>query len=211
MKRIPFPDSPYAQTFADGAAAQRYVSRHAKHARKMGLRLARELAAGGFSGGRLLDAGGAAGTGALALAGALAEADVVVLDECEALLEIGRAAAERARLGGRVSFVRGDVQAMPFDDGTFDAVVSVDVLHVVAEPVAMLDECERVLAADGRLLLRNIRRSWLGRLDGVFKTAYTTAEVKALLRRCRLRPWTVRAGWMYLSVRAGPPVRAGRR
>lgn len=68
--------------------------------------------------------------------------------------------------GDRVAYIRGDGAALPFADGTFDAVASIGVLHVMESPVAALEEMTRVLAPGGRLVLgalcgrRKRRRLW---------------------------------------------------
>jgi SAM-dependent methyltransferase len=69
---------------------------------------------------RVLDVG--AGTGNAAIAAALAGADVVALDPVAELVDVGREES-RAR-GADVAWVLGDAQALPQDDGEFDAVLS---------------------------------------------------------------------------------------
>jgi SAM-dependent methyltransferase len=69
---------------------------------------------------RVLDVG--AGTGNVAIAAALAGAEVVALDPVAELLEVGREEA-RAR-GVDVTWMVGDAQALPQGDGEFDAVLS---------------------------------------------------------------------------------------
>jgi ubiquinone/menaquinone biosynthesis C-methylase UbiE len=76
---------------------------------------------------------------------------------------------------------------MPFRDACFDVVVSVNTLHVIDDPVAMLDEIERVLAPDGILLISDIKRSWLSLFKPALKMAYTPAEVEQFLEHSRLR------------------------
>ena len=53
--------------------------------------------------------------------------------------------------------------------------------------VRMLDELERVLKPGGYLFVADIRRSWVGLLDKVFKSALTLDEAKALFRKSKLR------------------------
>lgn len=57
-----------------------------------------------------------------------------------------------------VHFVRGDAQHLPYEDGSFDAVVSVGTLPYVPEPVTMLQEARRVVGADGRLFVVGPKR-----------------------------------------------------
>lgn len=80
---------------------------------------------------------------------------------------------------------------MPFENESFDAVISLNVLHVVDDPIAMLNEIERVLAPDGIAFISDIRRSWLGLLMPILKTAYSPGEVAQLLQRSRLRHSTL--------------------
>jgi len=55
------------------------------------------------------------------------------------------------RLGSRVS--RADAQALPVPAASLDAAYLVWVLHLVADPRAVVAECARVLRPDGRLLV----------------------------------------------------------
>src|SRR5918998_5347294 len=70
---------------------------------------------------RVLDV--AAGNGNATLAAARRWADVMSTDYVEALLERGRAKAEAERLP--VTFQQADAEDLPFDDGSFDVVLSV--------------------------------------------------------------------------------------
>ena len=79
------------------------------------------------------------------------------------------------------------MQKIPYDDDSFDALINLQMLHIVENPVAMLDEMERVLAPDGVLFMADIRRSWVGLFDKVFKSALTVEEASALVRRSNLR------------------------
>lgn len=62
------------------------------------------------------------------------------------------------RLGRDAEVVRAPAEALPFDDGTFDTVVSTLVLCTVPEPRAALAEVNRVLRPGGALLfLEHVR------------------------------------------------------
>ncbi|KPN18714.1 class I SAM-dependent methyltransferase [Arthrobacter sp. Edens01] len=64
----------------------------------------------------------AAGTGNASIPAALAGADIVALDLTPELLEAGRAIA--GSQGIDLEWVEGDAEDLPFDNGTFDAVIS---------------------------------------------------------------------------------------
>jgi SAM-dependent methyltransferase len=94
---------------------------------------------------RLLDAGCGAG-GASALAAGRG-ARVNGLDAAEALLAIARARVPDG------DFRQGDLEALPYTDGTFDTVIAADVLPYVADPLVALGELRRVCAPWGHVVL----------------------------------------------------------
>lgn len=61
--------------------------------------------------------------------------------------------ARRLNEGVGVSYTVADAQRLPFDDGTFDLVVTVDVIEHVPDSRAMAHEVARVLKPGGRALL----------------------------------------------------------
>src|SRR2546425_1281879 len=60
-------------------------------------------------------------------------------------------AAVARRRGGQVRIVRGDATALPFRDGSFNACVSQEAFLHVADKLAALAGCHRVLVPGGRL------------------------------------------------------------
>jgi len=52
-----------------------------------------------------------------------------------------------------VAYVRGDARALPFRDGSFDAVCCFAALYLIEEPMRALEEIVRVLAPGGRVAL----------------------------------------------------------
>lgn len=95
-------------------------------------------------GDRVLDA--CCGTGDLAVAAARGDAGVVVgLDFSERMLEMAR------RKEPAIEWVRGDVLALPFDDGSFDAATVGFGVRNVDDLEAGLRELRRVLRPGGRL------------------------------------------------------------
>jgi SAM-dependent methyltransferase len=92
--------------------------------------------------GRVLDVG--CGTGYLGLG--LRQAGVVrelhAVDISPGMLE--RAADTAAKSGIEATFVRAGADALPYPDGSFDAVITRGVLHHLHDPVAALSEWRRV-------------------------------------------------------------------
>jgi len=70
---------------------------------------------------------------------------------------IARCRARYARPGLR--FVAGNAERLPFADGTFDAVLSVESTHCYPDPPSFFREVDRVLRPGGVLLLADLRSS----------------------------------------------------
>jgi SAM-dependent methyltransferase len=95
---------------------------------------------------RALDVG--TGAGALALSLAPIVREVVGVDRVTELLALAR---ERAP--ANVTFVEGDAEHLPFDDGSFDLAGTLRTLHHVPRPELVLAELVRVTRPGGRLLV----------------------------------------------------------
>jgi SAM-dependent methyltransferase len=115
-------------------------------------------------GARVLDV--AAGTGNAAIPAALAGAKVVASDLTPELLDAGRARAEAA--GASLDWVEADAENLPFDDESFDVVISaIGVMFAPHHQVAA-DELVRVCRPGGTIGLL----SWTpeGMIGGLFRT-----------------------------------------
>jgi ubiquinone/menaquinone biosynthesis C-methylase UbiE len=102
---------------------------------------------------RVLDAGCGAGHTALAFAPRVAE--VVALDLTEAMLAQGRKLAQQRDLTN-ITFKRGDVEKLAFEDASFDLVTSRYSAHHYPHPLSALREFARVLKPRGSLLLVDV-------------------------------------------------------
>jgi ubiquinone/menaquinone biosynthesis C-methylase UbiE len=96
-------------------------------------------------GARVLDV--ASGPGYAAAAAAERGASVIGVDIAEGMLSLAR------RLHPQLDFRFGNAEALPFADGSFDAVVANFVLLHVGRPERAAAEFARVLDADGRVAL----------------------------------------------------------
>jgi SAM-dependent methyltransferase len=96
--------------------------------------------------------------------------------ECRTVgLELVRANLTRARelrvaagevAAAKMKFVQGDIQRMPFDDGTFDLVWNRDVMIHLPDVAEGLRECRRVVKPGGRMLLfQMFATDWLSEGD----------------------------------------------
>jgi SAM-dependent methyltransferase len=104
-------------------------------------------AAGIESGLTVLDV--ACGTGNATIPAAETGARVTGLDITPKLLDMARAAAADA--GAEIEFVEGDAGAMPFEDASFDRVISLFGCMFVPDHSQAASELARVLAPGGKL------------------------------------------------------------
>lgn len=101
---------------------------------------------------RLLDVGSGTGTVALAAARRWPDVEIVASDAAGGMLEFARArAAESGVAMEHLAFTVGAADELPFQSGSFDAVVSSFVLQLVPDRLAALAEIRRVLAPGGIL------------------------------------------------------------
>jgi ubiquinone/menaquinone biosynthesis C-methylase UbiE len=158
---------------------------------------------------RVLDVG--CGTGAFLerLMVATTERYAAGVDVSPAML-----AEARRRLSDypHVDLLEARAEALPFEDGTFDVVVSASVLHYTERPRDALTEAGRVLRAGGRLVLldwdrrtfwMNVVDGWLRLVDPAHQRAYAAAEVHGWAAAAGLivrETSRARSGWWPLYV-----------
>ncbi|MEU2113332.1 class I SAM-dependent methyltransferase [Streptomyces sp. NPDC019507] len=118
------------------------------------------------AGSRVLDV--AAGTGNAAIPAALAGADVVASDLTPELLDAGRLIA--GKLGAELEWREADAEALPFDDGAFDTVMSCVGVMFAPHHQAAADEMLRVCRPGGTIGLLNwTPEGFIGRMFATMK------------------------------------------
>jgi len=108
---------------------------------------------------------------------------------------------ENAGVADRISLLKGDVQKLEFESDAFDVVVNTFMVHVVEDPVSMLNEIERVTKPQGKIMITDLQRNWLALFMKKFKTALTPEEGMRIVRQSDLRPGTSSKGlywWDYM-------------
>ena len=105
---------------------------------------------------RVLDLGSGAGTDSLVAVQMVgSEGSVTGIDMTAEMLEKARAAA--IELGAdNVEFVEGEVERLPFADGSFDVVISNGVIDLVPDKDAVFSEMHRVLRPGGRIQIADV-------------------------------------------------------
>jgi ubiquinone/menaquinone biosynthesis C-methylase UbiE len=150
--------------------------------------------------GKVLDVGTGTGWLAIGFAKEIPGVEVIGLDLSGVALELARENARESGVSSRVSFEIGDAEDMLFENDMFDLAISSNTLHLVKNPVRMLDEIQRVLKPRGVFLVSDLRRSWLGILSKHLRASYSPGEVKDLLGQSKLENWELRDYFFWLSI-----------
>ena len=121
------------------------------------------------AGARVLDC--AAGTGHFSLAAARRAGSVLCTDQSEAMLKQARKIAAQKGLTN-ITFAQRDITALPDPDGSFDAVIAGNVLHLLDDPGPAVRELWRVTAPGGRLILPTYLQGKVGAAYGAMIKIY---------------------------------------
>ncbi|MBI3845997.1 MAG: methyltransferase domain-containing protein [Planctomycetes bacterium] len=133
-------------------------------------------------------------------------ARVTAVDAAESMLAVGKRRVIAAGLAERIHLVRADAKRLPFDDHSFDSIMSNSIVHHLPDPRPCLREIARVARAEGAILLRDlVRPASEAELDhlvdlyagdatveqqGLYadslRAAFRVSEVKAMLAECGL-------------------------
>ena len=148
------------------------------------------------AGARVLDC--AAGTGEFSLAASKRAGSVLCTDQSEAMLARARKKAARRGLSN-LQFARRDITALSDPDGSFDAVIAANVLHLLPQPETAVRELWRVAAPGGRLILPTYLQGKAGAAYGSmikiyqgvgfhYEHAFTPETYREFLERLKLAP-----------------------
>jgi ubiquinone/menaquinone biosynthesis C-methylase UbiE len=196
MKRSPLGCS----TFEDEKSAREYSERSGKWMQNIAKSFIAVAKKWGVTSCRILDVGTGPGLLAVAFAQKIPDVDVVGLDISEVVLALAQKNAQKNGVSSRVLFKQGDAEDMPFENDTFDLVISSNTLHLLEHPVTMVNEVQRVLTAEGRFLISDFRRSFLGIFTPHVRASYSLEEVKNILNQSELQNWVVKDSFLWLTI-----------
>ena len=175
----------------------------------------------GIRSGRVLDIG--TGSGLLAIELAKAKGchfDIIALDISENMIKKARENARRAGVESRITFLVATAAALPFDNSTFDLVISYASLHHWFEPVAVFNEAARVTGETGCAIIRDNKRVYQNPLwrtaiwfvsmfmnkrhrqnwPKAIMASYTIPEVREILSRSQLKDYHISSDFVFIDL-----------
>lgn len=193
----------HPRVFDDREWAEGYYKRNARNITMVGRRFAKLLLDNGFTGGTILDVGCGFAAVPIELARAFKNVEITGIDLGEPLLEIGMELIQEQGFAEKIKLQVGDAENLEFDNDSFDLVTNTFMLHVVEDPVKMLNETERVAKPDGKIMITDLNRNWLSLVMKKFRTAFTLDEALEIINKSKLRkgkPSTGPFWWDYMYI-----------
>jgi hypothetical protein len=88
----------------------------------------------------------------------------------------------------------------PLECGVFEDIEAAKRYNREARQWVRFDEIDRVLRPQGRFLISDFRRSWLGSLSIHLRASYTPGEIRDSLSQSKLQNWKVKDSFFWLSI-----------
>jgi ubiquinone/menaquinone biosynthesis C-methylase UbiE len=192
----------HPRIFDETLWAESYYKRNAGNIRRTGKRFASLLSKNGFSTGKILDVGCGFAAVPIEMARLFPHIEITGIDLGVPLLELGRNLIQKAGYSDRIRLHEGDAENIDFKDNTFDVVVNTYMLHIVEDPVSMLNEIERVAKPAARIMMTDLRRGFMALFLRKFRTTYTMEEALQIIRSSQLRKGILSNGpfwWDYMA------------
>ncbi len=136
------------------------------------------LKAAGVKSGRVLDIG-MGGCACMALYLARKGYEVTGIDRSSHAIHRARENAKGKRLRGEFTARRADATKLPFEDDTFDVVISFHSLHHIDRPIAALREMFRVCRPGGKVLISDLNPTGVK----IYKHKHDATRLLALIER----------------------------
>ena len=191
----------HPRIFNDHEWAEGYYKRNKGSIKKVGKRFVKLLKKIGFTDGTILDVGCGFASVPIEIAKTFPDAKITGIDLGEPLLDIGRTLISNEGLEKQITILKGDAENLQYENDTFDVVINTFLLHIVENPISMLDEIDRVAKPEAKILITDLRRGFLAYFIKKFRTAFTLEEATDIINNSKIRQGRLSSGlfwWDYI-------------
>lgn len=216
-ERIPLPTEPIADMDAViqyDKGAKYYMMPEYKY-------FVRKVLRKGIRSGRVLDIGTGSGLLAIELAKAGGcNFEIIALDISENMIKQARENARRAGVEDRIKFLVATAAALPFENNSFDLVISYASLHHWFRPVDVFNEASRVKKESGYAIIRDNKRVYRNPLWRIgiwivsrfmnkrhrqnwpkaILASYTIPEVREILRQSQIEDYHICCDFVFIDL-----------
>jgi ubiquinone/menaquinone biosynthesis C-methylase UbiE len=155
-----------------------------------------------FKDGKILDMGSGNGYLAIMLSDAFPDAKIVGIDYSELMNEYAKNFIRKNNKSDKITFVKGDISNLPFDDNFFDVVVSLNVLHYVDNMTGVLNEVQRIIKDKGHIAISDIRTSFMGLFLSPFRVTYPYKTFSKAFDCSNLKNCSLKKGLFWIDIRS---------
>jgi ubiquinone/menaquinone biosynthesis C-methylase UbiE len=156
---------------APGAVVYAWIARTSPPLRDLCNAVAAEVTAA-ITTGRILDVGTGQGYLPIEIAKRAPGLKLDGIDLSPAMVKLARKTAAKKGVADRVRFQRAHAAELPFDDGSFDLVISTLSFHHWARPIECLTELHRVLKPHHEAWIYDARRDTTNEVNAAFRREY---------------------------------------
>jgi ArsR family transcriptional regulator len=128
------------------------------------------------------------GEGYLTIEASRWASEVIGVDRSEAVLDRARALARRRR-AANITWMRGELEALPLPDASVDIALLSQALHHATDPARAIAEAARILAPGGRILILELREheeAWVREKLGDQTLGFSESRLRQLLSEAGL-------------------------
>lgn len=163
---------------------RKYSDKHKKMSLKFAELIAGKLQRVNFKEGKILDTGCGSGYMLIELAKKIPAAEFYGIDFSTPMIET--AGKNKRNSTGKISFLKADILDLPFRDKFFNLVLNINMLHLIKQPVKMLNEINRVVIPDGFFFITDLKKSILGFIEKEIKEALSVKDTINLIAESEL-------------------------
>lgn len=92
------------------------------------------------------------GTGLIALAIASSVKSIIAIDTSKGMLELAKQKQSKEKIGN-ISFEEGNANNLSFRDNSMDAIICMNIMHLLPKPEDVITQIKRVVKHNGKIIL----------------------------------------------------------